>query len=340
MSHEITVRKNGFAEMAFTGEKPWHPLGQQVEQGASLEVWEKQGGFDWEAKRSTVRYVAEKDMVIEYAGQDVIYRSDTHAPLGVVSSKYEIVQPKQMLGSFRKHVEENGWYIHTIGTLRGGARLWVMASHPTLQAKVGKNDRIKANLLGATSLDGSLRTVFKAINERVVCANTLAMGLAEDGEEISWSHRSKMDENELAGSLERVQESFEQFVEKANELAERMVGTEEALNVLRGVFGSPTVKALNPKAPDFEFQRLMSQMTGTDGKLREQRSVARCIELFGGKGIGSDLKTAAGTAWGLLNSVTQHVDHELGRTADGRMDSAWFGRGEIIKGSTLAALTA
>ena len=39
-----------------------------------------------------------------------------------------------------------------------------------------------------------------------------------------------------------------------------------------------------------------------------------------------------GTAWGLLNSVTEFVDHERrARSNEYRMDSAWFGQGAQIK---------
>jgi phage/plasmid-like protein (TIGR03299 family) len=346
MAHEISIRKNGFAEMAYVGEKPWHPLGQKLTKGAPLEVWEQEAGFNWEAKRATVQYEAVacgpdgSPVMRKYEGRDVIYRSDTLAPVGDVSSKYQIVQPKQTLGMFRKLVEENGWWIHTAGVLRGGARLWVMASHDSLISKVAKNDAIKCHMLVATSLDGSLRTLAKPVTERVVCANTLAMALAEDGGEVSMSHRSAFDLNDMADSLDQTIVSFTQFTERMNELAETMVGTDEALAILRNLFGAPTVKALNPKAPDFEFQRLMAQVSGTDGKVREQRSVSRCMELFSGEAPspGAQLPGSVGTAWGLLNTITFHVDHELGRTADGRMDSAWFGRGETIKGAALAAI--
>jgi phage/plasmid-like protein (TIGR03299 family) len=337
--HELSFNK-GKAEMAYVGEKPWHSLGQELTKGASLETWEQEAGFNWEAKRATVQYEVEGSggNMLKYEGRDVIYRSDTLAPVGDVSSKYQIVQPKQTLGMFRKLVEENGWWIHTAGVLRGGARLWVMASHDSLISKVAKNDAIKCHMLVATSLDGSLRTLAKPVTERVVCANTLAIALAEDGGEVSMSHRSAFDLNDMADSLDQTIVSFTQFTERMNELAETMVGTDEALAILRNLFGAPTVKALNPKAPDFEFQRLMAQVSGTDGKVREQRSVSRCMELFSGEGIGSSLPGSVGTAWGLLNSITEMVDHHLGRTADGRMDSAWFGRGETIKGAALAAI--
>jgi predicted transcriptional regulator len=32
-----------------------------------------------------------------------------------------------------------------------------------------------------------------------------------------------------------------------------------------------------------------------------------------------------GTRWGLLNAVTQYIDHERGHNVDSRMNNAWFG---------------
>ncbi len=52
------------------------------------------------------------------------------------------------------------------------------------------------------------------------------------------------------------------------------------------------------------------------------------LALYGGQMRGGDLATARGTAWGLLNAVTEHVDHAAGKERDGRLRSAWFGRGE------------
>lgn len=44
------------------------------------------------------------------------------------------------------------------------------------------------------------------------------------------------------------------------------------------------------------------------------------------------MSTAHGTAWGLLNAVTEFVDHEKqARTPENRLDSAWFGPGATLK---------
>jgi hypothetical protein len=55
------------------------------------------------------------------------------------------------------------------------------------------------------------------------------------------------------------------------------------------------------------------------------------LELYSGQGRGSELKSANGTVWGLVNAVTEFVDHHRGRTSDVRIDRAWFGDGVATK---------
>jgi len=55
------------------------------------------------------------------------------------------------------------------------------------------------------------------------------------------------------------------------------------------------------------------------------------MDLFNGQAIGGDLPGVAGTRWGMLNSVTELIDHERGRSNNTRVDSAWFGTGAVIK---------
>jgi hypothetical protein len=63
-----------------------------------------------------------------------------------------------------------------------------------------------------------------------------------------------------------------------------------------------------------------------------QKALQNVYALYSGKGMGADLSSANGTAWGLVNAVTQFVDHERrARSTDHRLDSAWFGQGAAIK---------
>ena len=64
--------------------------------------------------------------------------------------------------------------------------------------------------------------------------------------------------------------------------------------------------------------------------LSSQIGALEMVGGFGGKG--ATLASASGTAWGLLNSVTEFVDHQRrARSEDHRRDAAWFGQGAVIK---------
>jgi hypothetical protein len=68
------------------------------------------------------------------------------------------------------------------------------------------------------------------------------------------------------------------------------------------------------------------------GNLTNERALKRIQALYEGQGKGAELEAAKGTAWGLLNAVTEYVDHERrARSQDYRLDSAWFGQGASLK---------
>ncbi len=62
------------------------------------------------------------------------------------------------------------------------------------------------------------------------------------------------------------------------------------------------------------------------------RAMAKVMEMFNGQGRGAELSPAKDTAYGLLCSITEFVDHERrAMSRDHRLNSAWFGKGATIK---------
>ena len=62
------------------------------------------------------------------------------------------------------------------------------------------------------------------------------------------------------------------------------------------------------------------------------KAMNQIMTMFNGQGRGADLAAAKDTAYGLLCSITEFVDHERrSRSTDHRLDSAWFGAGAQLK---------
>jgi phage/plasmid-like protein (TIGR03299 family) len=224
--------------------------------------------------------------------------------------------------------------------------MWALARNHT-EAEVVKGDKVKGNLLLATSLDGTMKTVAAMTAVRVVCANTIRAALEDNRKNgrarAEVSHRSMFDPDSVKESIGVARTSFDRFIESARALAEKPVSADTARDLLRDLIGRPArIVADTPAAVGgSDFDRLIkgSPMPAVKAP-KEHRNVSRILDLYAGAGMGAEHIGSRGTAWGLLNAVTQFVDHEAARTADTRLTSAWFGRGADLKDETFARLLA
>ena len=98
--------------MAYVNETPWHGLGNRLAPKQPLEVWAEQAGMDWKIEAANVRFDT-KDSGADKPGifpdQKVLYRSDTRAPLSIVSNRYQVVQPSEILEFYRDLTEIGGY---------------------------------------------------------------------------------------------------------------------------------------------------------------------------------------------------------------------------------------
>lgn len=343
MAHMIAKRADGKDAMAYVGDTPWHGLGQPLTKGASIGVWKKEAGLDWVAQEGTPKvswYPSDgATQVVEFPEHKALFRSDTKAPLAIVGAGYKVVQPGDVLEFFRKLVEVEGWWIHTAGCLFGGRKVWAMATRgDKAGVDKGGKDTIYQNLLLATSLDGSMRTLACETAVRAVCWNTVSMALDAanaSGRLLKISHRQEFDPAEVHAALGLHLDRFADFMETARELADTPVKLDEANELLRTVF---QVDA-KPKVNTAWLGKLTDAAMPQEEEEDAPRGLQRVLALFQGEGKGSALKTAKGTRWGLFNAVTEYVDHEMGRTDNTRLDGAWFGRGAQLKTRALATLT-
>lgn len=312
MAHELVSA----SDMAFVGETPWHGLGNKLPKNQPIEVWQRAAGMDFEIKQTEVLFNSASgngsNMLNLRLNQDatVLYRSDNHEPLSVVSKRYKVVQPKDVLGFYRDLVSVGGFELETAGVLKGGKKLWALARTGQETLLPGL-DKVKAYLLLATSCDGSLATTAQFTSVRVVCNNTLQLAVGESKGAIRVPHSTTFDPVAVKRELGLGMSSWEMFMANMKSMSNRKVTKFEAMSYLVNVLGEPALPLNNQP---------------------NQKAIQHVYNLYAGEGKGSKLQSASGTAWGLVNGITEFVDvHRRARNQDYRLDSAWFGQGAQIK---------
>ena len=163
--------------MAYVGQTPWHGLGNPLGKRQSIDVWAKQAGMDWDIRETPVRYMTRGNDVLgeimSFPEQKVLFRSDTNTPLSVVSNRYQVVQPREILEFYRDLTKVSGFELETAGVLKGGKKFWALAKTGQDSALKG-NDVTNGYILLATACDGTFATTAQFTSIRVVCHNTLA----------------------------------------------------------------------------------------------------------------------------------------------------------------------
>jgi phage/plasmid-like protein (TIGR03299 family) len=208
---------------------------------------------------------------------------------------------------------DEGAYHETAGALGKGERIWALARIPG-EFNVAGEDKIEPFILWHTRHDGNGSAIAKLIFERVVCANTLAIALNEKGAEIRIPHFGDVDAKIEAAKklMAAATDGVMRIREKFDILANRIVTKANFMAVVDKLF---------PETQENVAARVV-------GNARAER-IAVVAELFASNDKNA-IPAVKGTAYNLLNAVTEYTDHYSG-TDKSRARSAMFGAGEALK---------
>ena len=330
--------------MAFVGQTPWHGLGNELTPNQPIEVWAHQAGMDWRIETSDVSYTAQNEkgqsILMPYEEQRVLYRSDTHAPLSVVSQRFQEVQPMEILDFYKDLTEQSGFELETAGVLKGGKKFWALAKTGQSAELKGK-DVSNGYILLATACDGTLATTAQFTSIRVVCNNTLAIALKGQNTSagvVKVPHSTKFDAEKVKQQLGISVRAWGEHMYEMKQLSQRKVTQQEAAAYFNAVFNNTNLSIAEQHENIIQFYRNAAMPNQTnpskaDNKTeRNGRAMSKVMTMFNGQGRGAELSSAKDTAYGLLCSITEFVDHERrAMSQDYRLDSAWFGAGAVIK---------
>ena len=325
MSHLIDM-SNYRANMAYVGETPWHGLGEQLTPGAPIEIWAREAGMNFQIERSRVvyRWGNDKGQVGTMDDRHVLWRDDTKEPLAVVSPRYEIVQPRDVLEFFRDLLISAGgdYELETAGCLNDGKTYWALAKYCGDPLTFG-GDVVKPYLMLTTACDGTMASTAKHTSVRVVCNNTLQMSLHHDKSSgvIKVPHSTKFDADRVKAQL-GVNETIATFRDDVEMLINKTINKAQSVELLVDVIA--TKNDAGEITNDKHVKRVVNDI---------MISLARAP--------GASLETAMGTGWGLQNAVTHYVDFKArARSDNNRFNSGQFGAGAKLKQQVFDAIAA
>lgn len=319
--------------MFYTGATPWHGLGTKVDGALTASEAIVKAGLNWEVEKRPLFAIGADGKPISVPGRFAVVRSDTQKSLGVVGKRFSPLQNKDAFSVADAIVGLKEAHYETAGALGLGEKIWLLVRlDGTISA--GGDDTINKYLLFANGHGGQMSVTTAITGIRVVCENTLRLGLAEAQGISRVRHTGNigLKVDSIRESIGLVHATFGALEKKAQLLAGTQVSSAQVKSYLQ---------ALDLKAPGRDPLN-----DSEKAKFARLDEIGNYIEaLFDGGAKGSELRSSRGTAWGAYNAVTEFVDHHKAPRVktgkdDARADSILFGAGAELKDRALeTALT-
>jgi phage/plasmid-like protein (TIGR03299 family) len=299
-------RRNGRDSMAYRAKTgaPWHGLGQTLPDNPSLAEVISAAQLDYRVALRPCYQRQSDGIFVPIEDKYAIYRTDTEDALGVVGERYTPIQNTEAFSWLEAFT---GLTYDTAGALGRGERAWIMAAFDELDFYVAdrKSERIQNNLLITTTHDGSGSVMVAMTPTRVVCQNTLTVGLRGASRLVKIRHTKnwsdKLAEAERVMALNR-KHSWA-LIEACDRLALTPMSRDEAVAAFAELVPGDATRSANIRG---ELLSLFEFGTGNRGETR----------------------------WDWLNAVTEYSDHT--RTVRGQHKAEQRFKSAVLDGSAVA----
>lgn len=307
MAHELEF-VNGEASMAYAGDLPWHGLGTRVPNDLTPEQMLKAANLDWRVE--AIPAFANIGGQQVDVGHSALVRDRDNRILDVITNDWNPMQNEDAFAFFNDFVAAGDMEMHTAGSLKDGKIVWALAKVNESFELFGGKDKVDSYLLFTNphSYGQSIDVRFTPI--RVVCNNTLTLSLNSQSKSmVKVSHRREFDGDLVKETLGVAKQKLDKYKEMAQYLSEKRYTDESVVDYFKRVFPVLTKKE--------------------DSDKELSKSARYALEEALGNQPGAEF--GEGTYWQLFNTVTFMTDHVIGRSADNRLTSAWYGANKSLK---------
>ena len=295
--------------MAYAGETPWHGLGVQVPADLSPAQMLEKAGLDWTVEK--IPAYADIGGKKTSVGWSALVRSSDEKMLSTVSHDWNPVQNHEAFEFFHEYCAIGDMEMNTAGSLRDGQIVWGLAKVKQ-SFELFKGDTVESYLLFTNphKFGQSIDVRFTPI--RVVCNNTLTLSLEQKADRVvKKSHRTQFDPAMVKEQLGIATDKLAKYKEMAQFLGSKRYNNESLTSYFNKIF--PVIAYNKEKGPQ---RKILS------------KSAERALEVIHTQ---PGATFAEGSWWQAFNAVTYLTDHEIGRSADSRLQSAWFGPNKNLK---------
>lgn len=266
--------------MMYVREKPWHGMGVCVQEAPTAKEAIELAGLNWDVNPLPVY----DSLGNQIAGYSVNTRSTDGSHLGIVGSRYQIVQNAEAF-EFTDSLIGEGMRYETAGALRNGKQVWLLGKMPEREIA---GDKFEPYICFTNTHDGSgaVRVCMTPI--RVVCNNTLNLALTTAKRKWSTVHKGN-----IQGKLSEARQTLGLMDLYLTNLAE----TADML-ACAPFFEAEVMKALEKmlKLPEKATERQKK----TNAEIKE--GIIQCM-------FAPDLVQFHDTKWGFINAVSDYVAH-------------------------------
>jgi len=283
--------------MAYAGEVPWHGLGTKVPADLTPEQMLQAAGLDWEVNKVDLTY---GDGLI-VPGKKGLVRSSDGAYLDTIGDDWNPLQNSEAFEFFNDFVMAGDMEMNTAGSLEDGRRTWALAKIKDAVFETVKDDLTECFLLFSNPHKYGMSITVMMTPIRVVCNNTITMALNGASEHmVKINHRNEFDADAVKETLGVAKDKLDTYKEAAQFLSTKNYTKDSIVEYFNEVFPFTANKRDNDMS-------------------RNTKLAMEVLDTQPGAEYGR------GTFWQAFNTVTYLTDHELGRSNDTRLTSAWFG---------------
>jgi hypothetical protein len=284
--------------------KPWHSLGIVAqEEMTAQEAWSTLMPYDFDRRDVTVLLNGIQTKIGEAIVRTPVPDDPIERSFGIVQEGYQLITPQIICETYDAVSIRP---VETIGALGKGEQFFLSCKLPDYDIK---GEQVEQYLLIYSPYENGKAIKVVSTPVRVVCQNTLTMGMSRSTQIYSGWHNNKDLQTELKIWLEHAivkgEEQGGLIKQWFDVLARYQLEVKQATEMLFDVYPDPI-----PLPSDYPFKLREKKEKEINAKAEiAERNRSLVMELFEGAGHGLNNPDIAGTTWAWYNAVADYEDH-------------------------------